>query len=145
MLALRFKQFRFYLVLTSVCLVFGCAQPAHKNTMPWNLSTAYTEVRLVAPNKYLLDGLYLEIGSLRHWLTQRQQAGIMLPLLLKTPDELNVFNRRNYFELATVAQMAEELGFEVYLSRAKLLHLKTTSEELMLLSDRQNTPEISED
>lgn len=145
MQALNSKTTKTLFVLTSVLLIAACAQPAHKNTMPWNLSVAYTEINMIAPDKYLVDSLYYELASLEYFLKQRQQAGIQLPLLLKSPDELNIFKRRNYFEMASIAKIAEELGFEVYYSSGHLLHFKTSANELMLLSDNQNSPDLSDE
>ena len=142
---LNFKLNRLFIFVACLWLVSACAQPAHKNTMPWNLSVSTTEINMVAPNKYLIDGLYYELASLKHYLAQRHQAGIRMPIVLTSPDELNLLTRRNYFEMASIAKIAEALDLEVYYSRAHLVHLQTSSLELLSLSDKQNMPIISGD
>lgn len=140
MLEFNSKLFKALQIAILLLVVSACAQPAHKNTMPWQLSVAYTEIRIVAPNQYLLDGLFFERRGLNHWLTERQQAGLTLPLLLTSSDEMNLLTRRNYFEMATIAETAEKLGFEIYYSSAGLIQYKTSSQELLALADNQNQP-----
>ena len=144
MLVRTFQKTKVTIVISLLVLLSACAQPAHKNTMPWQLSVAYTEITMVAPNQYLLDGLFYEYDSLKHWLQQRHRAGLQMPLLLTSSDEMNFFKRRNYFEMAAIAQTAEELGFEIYYSKASLWQFKTTSEELLAKAEQQSEPILTE-
>ena len=126
------------LLATVILLASGCAQPAHKNTPPWSLTNAYTEVTIVAPDKYLVDGMFFNGASFEQWLEHRARLGLTLPLLLKSTDELNLFKRRNYFEMATIAETAEGLGYQIYYSTAGIIHLETTTAELMAIADNQS-------
>ena len=124
-----------------IMLMAGCAQPAHKNTLPWNLTTAYTEVLIVAPDQYLVDGLFFSHDSFKQWLSHRAEAGLLLPILLKTSDEFNLFKRRNYFEMASIAVNAEHLGYDVYYSSVGVMHNETSAEALLAMADNQSITE----
>lgn len=129
----RYKQL---LVLGIIIGLSACASPAHKNTPFWQTQIKYIPVEIQTPDSYLVDGFYMSGVALAQFLSARTEQGLYTPIKITNKFDLNVLKKPNYYEMAVVANIAEQAKVDAYYLEYLLFDHLASSDALLALNIR---------